>query len=135
MMNKQDELQRKIIEFQILESNLKMLQERAEIFNGKMEELQRTKEAMEELKVTKPSKALIPLGSGNFVYGSVENCDDIIIGIGSGAAIKKKREDAMVNLDGRIKEIESELETLLKQVSMFVYQLEKTQQDIESLQK
>ncbi len=135
MMNKQDELQRKIIEFQILESNLKMLQEKAEIFNSRMEELQRTKEAMEELKVTKPNKALIPMGSGNFVYGSIENCDDVIVGIGGGAAIKKKREDAMLNLDGRIKEIESELETLLKQVSTFVYQLEKTQQDIEILQK
>jgi prefoldin alpha subunit len=75
------------------------------------------------------------LGSGNFVYGSVENCDDIIVGIGSDVAVKKKREKALEFLGGRIKDLENNLNTVLKQSSVFVMQLEKVQQEIESLQK
>jgi prefoldin alpha subunit len=75
------------------------------------------------------------LGSGNFVYGSIENCEDIIVGVGSDVAIKKKREKAIEFLDSRIKELESNLNIILKQSSAFMMQLEKIQQELESLQK
>ncbi|NIM47060.1 MAG: prefoldin subunit alpha [Candidatus Aenigmarchaeota archaeon] len=134
-MKKKEDLQKKLIEFQILDANFKMLQERAEILNKKLEEFQKTGVAIEELQITKPDKALIPLGSGNFIYGKIENCDDIIVGVGSGIAIKKKREKALEVLDSRIKEIEKNLNDVLKQSSAFVIQLEKVQQEIERLQK
>ncbi|NIO44491.1 MAG: prefoldin subunit alpha [Candidatus Aenigmarchaeota archaeon] len=134
-MTKKEDLQKKLIEFQILDANFKMLQERAEILNKKLEELQKTGVAIEELKTTKPEKALIPLGSGNFVYGEIENCDEIIVGVGNGVAIKKKREEALKNLDSRIKEIEKDMNDIIKQSSAFVIQLEKVQQEIEKLQK
>jgi len=134
-MDKKEALQKKIIEFQFLDANLKMLQEKAEINNEKLEELQRTKAAIEELKGTKPNKALIPLGSGNFVYGTIESCDNIIVGIGSDIAIKKKREEVLEILDKRIKENENSLKDLINQISAFVLQLEKVQQDIERVQR
>ena len=134
-MTKKEDLQKKLIEFQILDANFKLLQERAEILNKKLEELQKTGVAIEELKNMKPNKALIPLGSGNFVYGKIEDCDEIIVGIGSGVAIKKKREEALKNLDDRTKDIEKDMNDLLKQSSAFVIQLEKVQQEIEKLQK
>ena len=134
-MGKKEELQKKLIELQILDANLKALQERANMINQKLEELQKTRNAIEELKITKPNKALIPLGSGNFVYGSIENCEEIIVGVGSGVAIKKKRENALEILEKRIKDLENNLNDVLKQSSAFVMQLEKVQQEIEKLQK
>ncbi len=134
-MSKKEDLQKKLIEFQILDANLKMLQEKAGVINQKLEELQKTRAAIEELKNTKPNKTLVPLGSGNFIYGSIENCEDIIVGIGSGIAIKKKREKALEVLDSRIKNFEKDIEQILKQSSVFVIQLEKVQQEIEKLQK
>lgn len=130
-----EDMQKKMLEFQILDTNLKMLQERAEMVNQKLEDFQRTKIAIEELKSTKPDKALVPLGSGNYVYGTIENCDNIIVGVGSDVAIKKKREKALETMDVRIKEIENNLNTILKQSSVFVAQLEKVQMEIEKLQK
>ncbi len=112
-----------------------MLQEKAAVVNQKLEELQKTKASMEELGKTKPNKALIPLGSGNFAYGSIENHNDIIVGIGSGVAVKKKRQEAVKVLDKRIKDEEKSLDDILKQSSAFVIQLEKIQQEIEKLQK
>ena len=134
-MSEKEDMQKKIMEFQILDNNLKMLQERAEMVNQKLEDMHRTRVAIEDLKSSKPSKALVPLGSGNFVYGSIDNCEDIIVGIGSDVAIKKKREKAIYFLDSRIKDLENNLNIILKQSSVFMMQLEKIQQELESLQK
>lgn len=134
-MSKKEDIQKKVIEFQILEANLKMLQERANVINQKAEELEKTRVAIEELKDTKPSKALIPLGSGNFVNGSIENSENIIVGIGSGVAIKKKREESIKILDDRIKDLENDLNDISKQSTAIIIQLEKVQQDIEKLQE
>jgi len=134
MNKKEEDLQRKMIEFQFLENNLKMLQEKAEANNDRLEELQKTKAAIEELKIIKPNKALIPLGSGNFVYGTIDSCNEIIVGIGSDIAVKKKKEDAIALLDRRSKEVEDILKDLIRQISAFVLQLERVQQYIEKLQ-
>lgn len=134
-MKDSEDLQKKVMEFQILDQNLKMLQERAEFFNQKLEEVRRAKEAVADLGNTKPGKALIPLGGGTFAYGSIENCSDLIIGIGGGVAVKSTSARAMENLDSRAKEIEKDLNEIVKQITIFVSQIERTQRDIEEMQK
>ena len=134
-MNDKEDLQKKIMEFQILDQNLKMLQERAEFFNQKLEEVQRTRDAVADLEKTNPGKAMIPLGSGVFAYGSIDNCADLIMGVGSGIAIKGDRAKVLENLESRAKDIEKDLNEIVKQITIFVSQIEKTQRDIEAMQK
>lgn len=130
-----EDFQKKVVQFQILESNLKALQEKADELSQRMEEAQSTKTAIEELKQIKPSNALIPLGSGNFVSGKIENTEEVLIGIGSGIAIKKKREDAIIVLDNTLKELEKNLDDVRSQIMSIALQLEKLQEELEKLQK
>ena len=130
-----DDIQKKIIQFQILEANLKSLQEREELFNERVREIETTKAALEELKQIKPNKTLIPLGSGSFISGKIEDSEDIIIGIGSGVAIKKKRNDAIAFLDFKSKETEKEINNIRNQGSMIALQLAKIQQEVEKEQE
>jgi prefoldin alpha subunit len=130
-----DDLQKLLIQFQVLEANFKELQERAGILNEKIEEIEKTRTAIEDLKQSKPSKALIPLGSGNFISGTIESTEDIIIGIGSGVAIKKKREEAVSILDSKLKELEANLNVLTDQSTKIAFELEKIQEEIEKFQK
>jgi prefoldin alpha subunit len=130
-----EDFQKKVVQFQILESNLKALQEKADELNQRIEEIQSTKTAIEELKQIKPSNALIPLGSGNFVSGKIENVEEVIIGIGSGIAIKKKREDAIIVLDNTMKELERSLDDVRNHIMSIALQLEKLQEELEKLQK
>lgn len=129
------DLQNLVVQFQILEANLKALQERAVILNERIEEIEKTKIAIEDLKQTKPTKALIPLGSGNFISGTIENTEDIIVGVGSGVAIKKKKEDVLAILESRLKEIEEDLRNITNQSTNIALELEKIQEKIEKLQK
>jgi len=130
-----EDLQKLVIQFQILEANLKALQERAVILNERIEEIEKTKIAIEDLKQAKPTKALIPLGSGNFISGTIENTEDIVVGVGSGVAIKKKKEDALAILESRLKEIEEDLINVTSQSTSIAFELEKIQEKIEKLQK
>jgi len=130
-----DDIQKMIVQFQILEANLKALQERAEIMNERLEEIKNTKIALEELEEAKPSKALVSIGIGSFVSGTIENTKDVIIGVGSGVAIKKKREDAIAILESRSKETETSLNEISNQSTKIAFQLAKIQEEIEKLQR
>lgn len=132
---KKEELQKKLVEFQLLNLNLNVLQERVQTVNQRASELQKTRNAIDELKTTKPNKAMIPLGSGNFVFGSVEDSENVIVGIGSGVAIKKKREEAIDILDNKIRESENVLNDLTNQTQAVIERLETLQLEIEKLQK
>ncbi|MFH1474021.1 MAG: prefoldin subunit alpha [Candidatus Aenigmatarchaeota archaeon] len=135
MTKKQEDIQKKAVQFQILESNLKMLQERAGEINQRLNEFLQTKSAIEELKTTKPEKAMIPLGSGNFIFGTVENSDDIIVGVGSGIAVKKKREEALKILDAKITESQNAMNDITKKSQGLIQSLERIQLEIQELQR
>ena len=130
-----DDVQKKIVQFQILEANLKVLQEREELINERLAEIENTKAAIEELKKTKPGKTLIPIGSGNFISGKIDDTEELIIGVGSGVAIKKKREDAAEILDSKFKEFEKDLNELRNQGTTIAFQLAKLQEEIEKSQE
>ncbi len=83
----------------------------------KMEEMENTKETINEMKTVKSgSEALIPLGSGNYVQGSMSVMEKILVGVGGGIAIKKSPEDATKFLETRIAEVKSELIELNNQL-------------------
>ena len=130
-----NEMQKMVVQFQMLEANLKALQERAAMLSGRLEEIQSTKMAIEDLEKVKPSKALIPLGSGNFIPGTIESTKEVIIGVGGGIAVKKKREDALVMLGTRFKEIEKELVDATNQSTKIALQMERIQEQVERMQK
>ena len=130
-----DDLQKLVVQYQILEANFKAMQERIDMLNETIAEIEKTKMALEELEMTKPNKSLIPLGSGSFIPGKIENTEDVIIGVGSGVAINKKRKDAVAVLDIRLNELEGSLNDLTKQMTKTAFEIEKIQEEVESMQK
>lgn len=134
-MTKNDEIQRKIVEFQVLEANLKILQDRTEKLNEKMEEFQNTRMAIEELKETKPNEALIPLGSGIFVTGSVEKSENLIVDIGSGIVLKRSRVETAEFIENKIKELEKDIKNITEQSMSIILRLEKIREEVEKAQK
>ena len=128
-------MQKKIVQFQILESNLKSLQERAQVVSQRMEELQRTRAALEDMKTTAPGKAMIPIGSGNFVFGTIDNMNDVVVSVGNDIAIKKDRKTAIEILDKKITETEDVLNDITKKSQSLIQGLAELQIELEEMQK
>jgi prefoldin alpha subunit len=130
-----DDFQKKVIQFQMMESNLKALQDRANLLSERVQEIEVTKNSIEDLKNVKPGSALIPIGSSTFVHGRIENSDEVIIGIGGGIAVKKKRDDALRTLDEALKEMDKNLDEAKGQITNLAFEMEKLQEELERLQK
>ena len=135
MTEKEEELQRKILEFQIFESELRTIEGREDLLLRNLEEFNRTRLAIEELKNTKPDMALIPLGSSNFIHGKITDSDTVIVGIGANIAVKKSKEHALEILDNRIKDLEHTSEKLASQAQNIFEKLRYLQIEIEKMQK
>lgn len=133
-MKNEEELRDKALQFQLMQTNVEILQERESMLAQKLEELHRTKLAIEELGLTKKNDAFIPIGSGNFILGKITDLDNILIGIGSSLAIKRNRKDALGIVDDRMEELEKELKDISSHGQDLLMKLMHLQKDIEKLQ-
>ncbi|MFQ6010240.1 MAG: prefoldin subunit alpha [Candidatus Aenigmatarchaeota archaeon] len=127
--------QQKLMRFQVLESNLSMVRNKHEEALKRLGELEVTRRTIEELKEVKPSAALISIGSNNFVEGKMGNTDSIIVGIGSGVAVKKKREDALRIIDGHVKQLSNVIGELARDERKIVEELQKLQSELQKISK
>lgn len=133
-MNK-EEIQKKVLQFQYMEASLRGLQERAQIVSQRMEEIQRTILALEDLDKTKPADAYIPIGHGNFVQGKIDDTKEIMVNVGSGIVLKKKREEAKKMLESKLKVFEEDLKEISSSAQNILMELQKIQDDIQKLQE
>ena len=131
MTDKQKEMQKKMIEMKMIENGLNALRQKEGELIGVVEDLHRTKEAIQAMENYKGDGTMIPLGSGNFVMGKIEDPEKVLVGIGAGVAIKKTRKDAMDHLQGRIDEIEDSLKQIADQNNQMVNQMIKLREDIQ----
>jgi prefoldin alpha subunit len=58
-------------------------------------------------------ETLVPIGAGSFIITEIKNTDEVIVGLGSGAAAKKKVEDAYESIEEQKKEIETLMNKML----------------------
>jgi len=128
-----EETQKKMFEFQLLQSHLQELQRRQQLVAERIGELVRTKAAFEELKTVKAGDAaMIPLGGENFIPGKITDTKNVLVGVGGGIAIRKSADAAAETLDGRIREMEHIADSLMGEVQSIVGQLTRIQTELEA---
>jgi prefoldin alpha subunit len=83
-----------------------------------LEEHMRAKETITRYNESEKGEALlVPIGANCFIFASVGNKDDVIVGLGSDVAIKDTVEGAITKLDKRIKQINDAEEELAKRIA------------------
>jgi prefoldin alpha subunit len=132
MDDEHKELQQKMMEMKMIENALHGIQIREEELVRMVEDLQRSKEAIEELDKYDGAKTMIPLGSGNFVMGKIEDSENVLVGVGAGVAVKKTRKDAKRHLESRILEIEVSLKEIAEQTNHMVTRAIQLREELES---
>lgn len=109
----EEDLQRRSMQFQILQANMQVIHERQHALSMRLREFEETKQTIGDMKSVKSgSEIFMPIGSGNFVSGKVSNTEKVLVGVGSGIAIKKSPEDALKFLDERVVEAKSAIQEL-----------------------
>jgi len=97
-----------------LVNELNMYQGQADILNQQMETVQANiadltiaQETLQTIKDKKDAETLVPIGAGSFIITEIKNTDEVIVGLGAGAAVKKKITEAEESIQEQKKELEA----------------------------
>ena len=131
--DKQQEAQQKMMRFQLMQNQLEAVRAQLQQLVSHAEELSVTKLTLENLNIPKSSEAFIPLGSGNFVKGKVEDSKSILVSMGGGAAIKKNKEEAVKIVEDKIEKTQDQLNELAGAEQHIVAELTRMQPEIQAL--
>jgi prefoldin alpha subunit len=97
-----------------LATELNMYQAQADAINQQMETVRATltdlsiaEDTLEAIKDKKKDETLVPIGAGSFIITEIKNVDEVIVGLGSGVAVRKKIPDAKKSIEEQKKDLEA----------------------------
>ena len=97
-----------------LVNELNMYQGQADILNQQMETVQANiadltiaQETLQTIKDKKDAETLVLIGAGSFIITEIKNTDEVIVGLGAGAAVKKKITEAEESIQEQKKDLEA----------------------------
>lgn len=109
----QEELQKKIEEYQNLQDQLQGLSQVISETKTTIEEMNETIESIKELKSSETGDSvLFPIGSGVYVSGSIEKDSEVSVSIGADVLSQKRLDDAVDFIKERKQDKKDDLEEL-----------------------
>ncbi|HMK53374.1 MAG TPA: prefoldin subunit alpha [Methanobacteriaceae archaeon] len=111
-MEDRQRLEELINELNMYKGQADLLNQQIETLKVSISELAIALETLEELKGKEGVETFVPIGAGSFLITEIKNTDEVIVGLGAGAAVKKKVTDAQES----IKQQKEELEGLLNKM-------------------
>ena len=110
---KKEELQQKLIIYQLLQKRLEELQQHALLLERRFVEIETAKNTVADIeKLSKGSELYFPLGSGVFAKGSIVSISDMMVELGSGIVMAKDPKSVKDFLEGKEKELEKSADEL-----------------------
>jgi len=136
-MENREQLERLAYEYQLLQAQAQLLAQNLELLTLGKNEFQAVKETLEGLKNVEEEKPeiLVPIGAGSFLKGRIEDKNNAIVSVGSGYAIEKSIDDAIVYLEERIKEYESAIAKTQEALHQLEHKLQELAQKAQQLQQ
>ena len=132
----EEELQKKYMEYQMIEQQVKSTQEQLEKFEQQLQELDGVKTALTDIKNSKEgTETLVPLSSGIFIFANLANTKKCKVNVGAGVCVEKSIEDTKALLEKQQNEIEKYREQVTQHLTMFSEHLQKAEKDMETLIK
>ncbi|MBU1136685.1 MAG: prefoldin subunit alpha [Nanoarchaeota archaeon] len=108
---KENDMQQKYVELQMIESQLKQLQQQFASIDQQVNALKKIDEDLSEFeKVKEDSKMFFSLGPGIFAEGTI-NSKDLLLNVGSSISVKKSIPETKTLISTQVKELD---ELLLK---------------------
>lgn len=136
MAEKNEEFQQKLYQYQLLEAQSEALEEELEKIVEEIRELENSKQTLKELQDLKEkSEIALPLGSGSFAFGSLNNVKEVLINLGANVVVKKPIEEAVEVLEGRKEEIKDVRKTIKENMKRVNQNLQNLSVELQKAQK
>jgi prefoldin alpha subunit len=104
-------------EIRLLEGSIGALQSRLDIVRAAINEVTLAFNTLDGLKNMKDGDStLVPVGAGSYVRMNIADSKKLVMGIGAGAAMEKDVESSVVELRGRLEELDKARTSIQQQL-------------------
>jgi|TARA_B100000315_G_scaffold161292_1_gene149763 prefoldin alpha subunit len=107
MSEEEKQLQAHLYEFRMLEGRLKEISVQSEMLVRALIETKGGLTTLKGLNTSSSTEVLIPIGGGLFVDAKAPPSDKLLVTIGADVVVEKQKEDALKDVEERIKEMEN----------------------------
>ena len=122
------------LESRYLEETVNELQSRINMTNSAITELRVSHITLEGLeKEKKDSQLFVPIGGGSYVKAKLETTKNVVVSIGADVAVERTLNDAKVELEARIAELEKSREALGQQFNQVVGRIQENRARMEEV--
>lgn len=130
---KNEEIQKKYLELQNFEEQVKLIQQHVIQLNQQIMELSVLESSLDEIKETKVgSEVLVPLGSSIFTKAKLLNNKEVIMGVGVNINIQKSISEAKKVVRDQITEMQKMMKPAEEQLQHIAIEAQQIQQDLAS---
>jgi len=112
------ELQQHYLDLQLLEVQIKELQQQAEAINSQVVEMSSAIASVQELsRDDKPKEALVPIAGGIFAKGEIKNTKNLVVSVGANVCVEKTADETVKLIKERLYELKKYNEQLVAQIN------------------
>jgi len=123
-------LRSKLLEFQLVESRLKVLESRRNLILSKIAEIERTIQCLNDVQKSGESEILLSIGSNVYVPGSLKKSEKFLVELGAGVIVEKNFEGARSFLEKRLKILENGIASIENEIVNLSQRLNELEREI-----
>ena len=123
MSSEEERMNRLLVESRMLESTFNELTNRQGMLERMLIESRASLDTVKQIGAA-TDEVLIPVGAGVLLRASPPKADKVLVGIGANVVVEKTKEEAEKILEGRSKELEENIITILSQRNQIAQRLE-----------
>lgn len=131
-MTKEQEIQQKYLELQMIAQQVQQLQQQVQELQQQTEELTQLNSNIDDIKKTKKGTPILtPIGAGIFIKTKAEDISKVIMNVGSKVAVEKPLTEAKKIIEAQTKEMEKLITQLEQQLQKSMLYAQVLQQEME----
>ena len=124
MSSEEERMNRLLVESRMLESTFNELTNRQGMLERMLIESRASLDTIKEIGSTTTDEVLVPVGAGVLLRASPPKADKVLVSIGANVVVEKSKEEAEKMLEGRSKDLEENIITILSQRNQIAQRLE-----------
>ncbi len=129
-----EELQNKYMQYQMIDQQMKQIQQQVQVIEKQLVDLAVTRQAMDDLEKTNVgSEILVPVSNGIFTKAELKDNKKLILNVGSNTAVEKSIPDTKKLIDNQFKEIKKVQKDLMKDLQNLAVQAQIIEKDLNAL--
>lgn len=132
-MDDRQRLEQMVNEINMYQSQLELLKQQIETVKASIAELTSAEESLNAIEGKENTETFVPIGAGSFVIAEIKNTDQVVMGLGAGAAAKKNIGEAKESISSQKKELEQLVDKMVGDVQKLTDYIVKKSPEAEAL--